>query len=40
MVRCPGGMYSLGGAILNCTACPPGYACPNVASSPVPCIGG
>ena len=40
IIPCPSGMYSLGGAYLNCTECPAGYACPNAASSPMLCSGG
>ena len=37
---CPAGMFSVGGAVLNCTACRSGTACPFEASSPVACTGG
>lgn len=39
-VPCPDGMYSVGGAKFNCTACLAGNACPYAASAPVPCTGG
>ena len=40
MIPCPAGMYSLGGAHLNCTQCPAGFACASASSSPLPCEGG
>lgn len=40
MVPCPTGMYSLGGASINCTECPAGFACPIASSSPITCTGG
>lgn len=39
-IACPAGMYSLGGATNNCTACPSGYECPSSAASPIACDGG